>query len=52
MKHNIVVRSIPSNEAEPWLLFKHYAHHILKLGPSGGVDGGQIVERVIFKYVG
>ncbi len=32
-------------------LFKQYAHHIIKLGPGGGVDGGQIVERVIFNNV-
>jgi len=32
-------------------LFKQYAHHILKLGPGGGQEGGQITERVIFKHV-
>lgn len=32
-------------------LFKHYAHHIIKLGPGGGVNGGRIIERVLFNYV-
>ena len=32
-------------------LFKRYAHHIVKLGPGGGIDGGKIVERIIFKNV-
>jgi hypothetical protein len=36
MKHNIVVRSIPSNEAEPWLLFKHYAHRLCPISYAFG----------------
>ncbi len=32
-------------------LFKRYAHHVIKLGPGGGVDGGRIIERTIFKNV-
>lgn len=32
-------------------LFKHYTHHILKLGPGGGVDGGRLIERTIYKHV-
>lgn len=32
-------------------LFKHYAHHIIKLGPGGGINGGRIIERVLFTHV-
>ena len=36
MKNNIVVRPIPSSEAEPWLLFRHYARRLCPISYAFG----------------
>jgi preprotein translocase subunit SecY len=36
MKEEIIIRPIPSNEAEPWLLFRHYARRLCPISFAFG----------------